>query len=430
MNNQKKPKKLIFFSVSAIIAVIIAATAFNLWKGISAERNAASARTTYQAQRGNIEVLVSATGTLQPLDYVDVGAQVSGQLKKIHVEVGSEVKSGDLLAEIDPTLFMAQVDASRAQLRYQRAQLKDREAQLVLSETQLKRQKNLYAEDATTLETVQSADAEYKSASAQLEMLKAQIDQTESDLRADEANLNYTKIYAPMDGTVVSVSARQGQTLNANQSAPTILQIADLTTMTVQTEVSEADIIKLKTGMRAYFTTLGSQGKRWYGELRRIEPTPTTENNVVLYNALFDVDNTERSLLPQMTAQVFFITASVRNAVLVPVAAIKTISQEQQKKAEGPKVTDNQTISETPLRKRPRQAAQQLSGTGEVIVVNSDGTTSPRLVKVGITNRIQAQITEGLEEGETVVLSSDTKTAAQRSGDFGPPPGMGMPRMR
>lgn len=429
-NAPSKTKRVLFFSVSAAIAVIIAVTAFSLWKDISSKRNAVSARATAQVQRGNIEVLVSATGTLQPLDYVDVGAQVSGQLTKIHVEVGSEVKTGELLAEIDPTLFMAQVDASRAQLRYQRAQLKDREAQLALAVSQLARQQNLYSEDATTLETVQNAEASHKSAAAQLEMLKAQIEQTESDLRADEANLNYTKIYAPMDGTVVSVSARQGQTLNANQSAPTILQIADLTTMTVQTEVSEADIIKLKTGIRAYFTTLGSQGRRWYGELRRIEPTPTTENNVVLYNALFDVENAERSLLPQMTAQVFFITASARDTLLVPVAAVKAVSPaEPAEEARRPRENDTAAEGQKPRKRRQQENSVQLSAA-EATIIKPDGTSETRAVKIGITNRILAQVLEGLSEGETVLLyPSETKKATQNS-SFGGPPGMGMPGMR
>ena len=273
-------------------------------------------------QRGDIEDLVSAIGTLQPRDYVDVGAQVSGQLKKIHIEVGSVVKNGDLLAEIDPTLYAAKVDASRAQLRNQRAQMLDREAQLTLAEINFKRQTNLKAADATTEEALQNAQASLQSARAQIEALKAQIEQTESSLRAEEANLDYARIYAPMSGTVVSITARQGQTLNTNQQAPTLLRIADLSTMTVQTQVSEADVGRLSTGMPVYFTTLGSQGRRWQGELKKIEPTPVVQNNVVLYNALFDVPNVNQSLMTQMTAQVFFIAASAQDTLLVPMSAL------------------------------------------------------------------------------------------------------------
>lgn len=231
-----------------------------VWQFGFSTKQATASQNTAVVQRGDIEEVVTATGTLQPREYVDVGAQVSGQLHKIHIDVGSEVKEGELLAEIDPTLFMTRVDATRAQLRYQQAQLAEREAQLTLARIQHQRQQNLLAEDATTTESVQKAEAELKKAHAQIDMLKAQIEQTESSLRADEANLNYAHIYAPMDGTVVSINARQGQTLNANQQAPIILRIADLTQMTVQTEVSEADISRLRLGMDAYFTTLGSQG--------------------------------------------------------------------------------------------------------------------------------------------------------------------------
>lgn len=481
MSGQNTPNprgKLKTIIVLSVIVFIVGATAFKLWSDISSERNKASLRVTTKVNRGNIELLVTATGTLQPKDYVDVGAQVSGQVKKIHVEVGSTVKAGDLLAEIDPTLFAAQVDASRAQLRYQRAQLKDREAQLALSEIQLKRQESLFADDATTLESVQNAEASQKSASAQLEMLKAQIEQTESSLRADEAELNYAMIYAPMDGTIVSITARQGQTLNASQSAPIILQIADLSVMTVQTQVSEADVLKLKTGMKAYFTTLGGQIRRWYGELYRIEPTPTNENNVVLYNALFDVDNTGGELLPQMTAQVYFIAASAEDALLVPAGSLKNIrlassdagssglQQRRRTSENGTEPRRQRTTGENgaaangeqqPRRVRPasfdesgspqgfsgenqaRGGTQQENGseassssilvsTAEVDVLNTDGTTETRLVQIGVTNRIQAQIISGLAEGETIIIPHSPSVSSSTASQQNFAPGIAGPR--
>ena len=180
-------------------------------------------------------------------------------------------------------------------------------------------------ENATTQDAVDTAAAALRSAKAQIDVLKAQADQTRSTLRGDEANLNYTKIYAPMPGTVVSQAAKQGQTLNANQQAPIVLRIADLSTMTVQSQVSEADVSKLRVGMDVYFTTLGNQTKRWYGKLRQIEPTPETVNNVVLYNALFDVENPDRALMTQMTAQVFFVTAQAKDAVQVPITALRPV---------------------------------------------------------------------------------------------------------
>jgi macrolide-specific efflux system membrane fusion protein len=315
------------FSRRALIALLIllvAGASYWGWKKFYGKKDPREMYQVAEVQRGDIQDLVTATGTVQPLEYVDVGAQVSGQLKKLYIEVGSVVKEGDLLAEIDPTVFLAQVDARRAGLRNQLATMKDRESQLALATLQYNRQKNLIAADATTAESVQTAEAALRSAKAQIDALQAQIEQTQSTLRADEANLNYAKIYAPMDGTVVSLTARQGQTLNANQTAPTILRIADLSTMTVQTQVSEAEVGKLRKGMEVYFTTLGSQGRRWYGALRKVEPTPTVTNNVVLYNALFDVPNKNQALLPSMTTQVFFIAATAKDALLVPTAAVTT----------------------------------------------------------------------------------------------------------
>lgn len=306
----------------ALVLIALSAGGYFGWRHFSGNGKANADLALGAVTRGDLEDLVTATGTLQPSDYVDVGAQVSGQLKKIHVEVGTEVKAGDLLAEIDPTLYRARVDASRAQLRNQRAQLLDRQAQLSLAEINERRQKNLMAADATTEEALRNAEASLRSARAQVAALEALIEQTESSLRADEANLNYARIFAPMSGTVVSITARQGQTLNANQQAPVILRLADLSTMTVQTQVSEADVGRLRIGMPVYFTILGGQGRRWYSELSKVEPTPVVQNNVVLYNALFDVPNPNRQLMTQMTTQVFFVAASARDTLLVPMSAL------------------------------------------------------------------------------------------------------------
>ncbi len=368
-----------------LVLLVAAATAGWLYLRNGHQDRAQLLTTT--VERGRIEDLVTATGTLQPRNYVDVGAQVSGQLHKIHVDVGTEVKAGDLLAEIDPTLFMAKVDASRAQLRYQRALFKDRQAQLELARIQHQRQQNLLAAGATTEESAQNAAAAYQSAQAQIEMLQAQIAQTESSLRADEANLGYARIFAPMDGTVVAISARQGQTINASQQAPVLMQIADLSSMTVQTRVSEADISRLQIGMEAYFTTLGSRDQRWYGTLYRIEPTPVVENNVVLYNALFDVDNADGSLLPQMTAQVFFVVAAADDALLVPVTAVSI-----------------------PPGGRPGHSRE-----GTVTVVDDDRQTHPRSVEIGISNRVQTQILTGLQEGEEILTTTESGTMGDGS---------------
>lgn len=373
--------------------------------------------------RGDVEDLVTATGTLQPRDFVDVGAQVSGQLKQIHVQIGDKVNRGDLLAEIEATVLQSKVDATGASLRNLRAQLRDREASLELARIQQRRQKNLMRLDATTEEELQKADAALRSAEAQIDALKAQIDQTESNLRADAANLEFTRIEAPMSGTVVSISARQGQTLNTNQQAPTILRIADLSTMTVQTQVSEADVTRLRPGMTAYFTTLGGRGQRWTGELTMIEPTPTVTNNVVLYNALFDVPNEDGQLMTQMTAQVFFIANATRDVLILPMSAINTSTSNTRPGAG--------TRAARGTGERDRSAAGERGGgmpdgkRASVRVVTPDGGLVEREIRYGLTNRIEAEILSGLAEGEKVV--SGLRTAA-RATTGGMPPPMG-PRL-
>ena len=392
-----------------ILVPALVAGGWYAWPQVFGKRDPLTAYQFSTVQRGDIEDVVTATGTLQPRDYVDVGAQVSGQLRKIHVEVGDTVNAGDLLAEIDPTVYRARVDASRAQLKNLRAQLKDREAQLALAQIQLRRQRALMAEDATTKESLQTAEASAKSAEAQLEAVRAQIEQIESTLRGDEASLQYARILSPMAGTVVSITARQGQTLNTNQQAPVVMRIADLSTMTVQTQVSEADVSRLKLGMEAYFTTLGGSGKRWQGKLEKIEPTPTVTNNVVLYNALFDVLNPDGLLMTQMTAQVFFIVSQAKDVLLVPMAALTQgaprAPQLSPPASPGSGNGAGRGMGAGAGQGRSGGAATASTGPrqGTVKVADERGGVQERKVELGVSNRVQTQVLSGLAEGERVV---------------------------
>jgi membrane fusion protein, macrolide-specific efflux system len=360
----------------AVVAVLALALVVWWWRGTGSTSEAL----IVTVETADVEDNVTALGNLQPRDYVDVGAQVSGQLDRLLVDVGATVKKGDLLAEIDPQLQSAKVAADKAQLENLRAQQADRQAQLDLARGQYQRQKMLKAANATSEDAYQSALSSMRSGEAGVNSIKAQIKQTSSTLAADEVTLGYTKIYAPMAGTVVSVTAKQGQTLNANQQAPVILRVADLSTMSVFTQVSEADVPKLKVGMDAYFTILGAPRKRWEGKLRQILPTPENVNNVVLYTALFDVPNKSGELMTQMTAQVFFVISGVKDAVSVPVAALK--------------------------RYRPRQKLFK------AMVVTESGAQEERIVKVGVTNRVAAQVIEGLAVGDRVVAGTKTDSAS------------------
>jgi macrolide-specific efflux system membrane fusion protein len=385
---------------------LLAAGGYYGWRTWFAQDAANVALVTAVAQRGNLEDAITATGTLQPKDFVDVGTQVSGQLKNLLVEVGAVVKAGQLLAEIDPSVYQAKVDGDRAQLLNQRAQLADKQAQLVLAELQLTRQNNLMRENATTADALQSAEAARQSGLAQVNAIKAQMQQTESTLRGDEASLGYTKIYAPIAGTVVSQAAKQGQTLNANQQAPIVMRIADLSTMTVQAQVSEADVPKLHVGMDVYFTTLGGDNRRFYGKLRQIPPTPTVVNNVVLYDALFDVANPDQALMTQMTAQVFFVASSAKDAVLVPLAALRPVASKG--RSRGPRGAGERASGIDPR-------TQFAKGDALVSVVGADGQLDDREVKVGVMNRVSAQIVSGLEPGEKVVIGARAPAAAAKA---------------
>ncbi len=295
--------------ISGLAAVLLAG-GYGAWRA-SAAPAAAQPQLTAVVQRGDLEDTVTATGTLQPRDYVDVGTQVSGQLKKLHVEIGVDGEEGRApRRDRSDGLPVARSTPTRRSCATSQAQLADRQAQLKLAEQKAQRQANMMREQATTAEAVQTAEAELRSAKAQIDALKAQIQQTRSTLRGDEANLGYTKIYAPMAAPWSRRAAKQGQTLNANQQAPIVLRIADLSTMTVQSQVSEADVSRLRVGHGGLLHHARRAGKRWYGELRQIKPTPEVVNNVVLYNALFDVPNPDGALMTQMTAQVFFVVGA------------------------------------------------------------------------------------------------------------------------
>jgi macrolide-specific efflux system membrane fusion protein len=377
-----------FWRFTRVVFVVVALlVAIGAWKLFFSKNGDAENYVTAIVERGEIQNLVTATGVLQPREYVDVGAQVSGQLRKLNVVVGQQVTAGDLLAEIDATVFRAKVDGIRAQLQNQQAQLGDRQAQLALAKIRIDRQQNLFKDDATTKESVQVAEASFQSAGAQLKALQAQIQQTESSLRAEEANLAYARIYAPMSGTVVSITSRQGQTLNANNQAPTIMRIADLSTMTIQTQVSEADIGKLHVGMPVYFTTLGGQDYRWYSKLNRVEPTPQVTSNVVLYNALFDVPNENGVLMTSMSTQVFFIAAQARDTLVIPASALnfkvrKPGETDADENSWGDKKPKDAALKKDETLKNNEESKKESSSASAEKPATTEGATSSAVTEV------------------------------------------------
>lgn len=315
---------------------------------------------TAKAARGSIRETVSALGVLAPSEYVDVGAQVSGQLIELKVGLGDEVKEGQLIAQIDPTQYAAQVAVDRA--------------------------------------TIAS--------------LKAQIDKAKATLKVDEANLDYTRITAPISGIVMTPTsavygntwskldiAHVGQVLNNRQNAPVLLRIGKLERMIVRAQVSEADVPRLSLGMPAYFTTLGRQDRRIDATLQSLEMTPELINGAIFYDAVLEVPNPDRALLPQMSAQVFFIVAQADDALTVPLAALSSVQRSSGIRLPG-----------CP----PRAPA----GT-DCVFVMAQGKMQPRTVKIGIKDEVSAQILDGLSEGEDVVIGTPSlapRGAGPRSG--------------
>ena len=369
-----------------VIACMIPLIAVATWQVLPTGRDNL---TTVTVSRGTIESSVTALGTLQPRRYVDVGAQASGQIRQIHVEAGDPVQEGQLLVEIDPSTQKAKLDASRYAIENLKAQLQEQKAQHALARQKYQRQQRLAAGNATREEDVQTAKAELSATQARVDMFQAQILQAQASLRSDEAELGYTRIYAPMDGTVVAVDARVGQTLNAQQQTPLILRIAKLSPMTVWAEVSEADIGHVKPGMTAYFTTLSGGNRRWTSTVRQILPIPPKPLNetqgsgsptsssksgtgrVVLYTVLLDVDNTDNALMAEMTTQVFFVASQVKGALTAPVAALLGTASAD------------------------RQIAR---------VVNGKGRIEEREVRLGISDRLRVQVLDGLSEGDHLLI--------------------------
>lgn len=333
--------------------------------------------------RGTIEETVTAQGKIESKEFVDVGAQVSGQLQKLHVEIGDDVKKGDLIAEIDPKIYTAKVEADEGNLKSLSAQLNEQRAQVAFTQSVYARNKKLSAADAVSKETLESSLKEYKAAEARSKSFQAQIEQAASQLKADKANLSYTKIYAPISGTVVSQTSKEGQTLNANQTAPVIVQVANLDTMTVRAQVAEADVSRLKPGMTVHFNTLGSD-RRWTSTLRQLLPSPdATEPDVVLYNALVDVDNKDRALMTGMSTQMFFELGSAPNALNIPMRA---------------------------LGKKLDKTDDAPGDIYEVRVQTGKGLET-RQIRIGLLNRTSAEVLSGLQEGDKVAVTKPTPAA-------------------
>ena len=412
----------------AIGVAIIAAVAWFFFK----PKDQAPQYISAEVSKGDIEDSVLATGVLEATKMVSVGAQVSGQVKKMYVQLGDQVKQGQLIAQIDSIRQENELKTAKANIQNQQAQLAVQQANLAKVEAEYKRQQAMFSQDATSRAELETALANFKTAQAQIAAINAQIEQSRLTLATAQENLGYTSIIAPMDGTVVAIVTEEGQTVNANQTAPTIVKLAKLDTMTIKAQISEADVMKVEKGQTVYFTTLGNSDKKHYAQLRQVEPAPNSINTettntssssstAVYYNALFDVPNEDGKLRIDMTAQVYIVLAEAKNVLTIPAAAIQTKRSNKKENGNNSVATDKAKNADTQKAQHPKRLdlteaekaliAQGKASTGMVRVLQADGTAQPQPVLIGLNNRVTAQVLRGLKQGDQVVIADATDSS-------------------
>lgn len=329
--------------------------------------------------RDTLEDIVLASGTLQPITRVDVGSQASGQLTSLNVNPGDFVKQGQLLGEIDPTLSQNALRDAEVALNSLLAQKHANQALVKRAYLVLQRQRQMYQEHATARQDVETAEADWQVQQAQLASMQAQIRQQQIRVDTARTSLGYTRIVAPVSGTVVSVSTQAGQTVVAAYQIPVILQIADLSVMTIKAQIPEADFSRIRQGLAVCFTTLGAADKRYCSTLRTLEPAPEKINNALFFNALFDIDNPQGLLRPDMTAQVSIVLDRAENVLTLPLAALGRATS---------------------------------SHRYQVEVIDAQGKTRSRAIQTGLDDGVKIEVKTGLQTGERVVLPAPLRQSS------------------
>ncbi len=362
------------------------------------QRPSPPAYVTAPARLGDIENAVLATGRLDAFERVNVGAQVSGQVKSLKVKLGDRITKGQLVADIDSLPQRNELRTAEAALNIVKADRQAKQAQLKQAESHFKRQRRMLNDEASSREDFEKAEEQLATTRAELLSLDAKLVQMQVDVEKKKVDLSYTRVLAPMDGIVIAVVTQQGQTVNSSQSAPTIIKLARLDVMTIKAQISEADITHIFAGQKAYFSIFSEPDRRYYATLRTVELAPesvmkddapgasnssatddTSKNASVYYNALLDVPNPENRLRIGMTSQVSLLRENAKNTLLVPIQAVQ--------KTEGKKQ--------------------------QVRVLSNSGQLEMREVKTGITDNVDIQILSGLKVGELVVLSQPSTKPAE-----------------
>ena len=356
---------------------------------------------TEEVKRGKIAQTVSATGEISATNLVDVGAQVSGQIKKMHVKIGDVVKEGDLIAEIDNVTQVNEVNTRKAQLQTYQAQLESAQVALKIAQRKYSRYKSLASADAVSKEEFEATEDSLATNRAKIKELQSSIRQTQIAINTAEKDLGYTRITAPSAGTVVSLVVEQGQTINSSQTSPTVVQIADLTSMTNKMQIAEGDATKVKAGQTVNFTILSEPDTPISAKLDSIDPGLTTmsqgsyskstdtTSNAIYYYARATVPNPEGKLAIGMTTQNTVEIASADNVLMVPTVAIKT-----------------------------------KDGKKFVRVLGANNQAVDKEIQTGLKDSMNTEVKSGLNEGDKVVMSemgADEKAAAVEREMAGPP---------
>ncbi|SPY33286.1 efflux RND transporter periplasmic adaptor subunit [Pasteurella canis] len=340
---------------------------------------------TETVKRGDLKKSVIATGTLTAYQRVEVGAQVSGKIEKIHVKLGQLIQQGELIAEIDSQTQRNHLNTAQAKLTSYRSQLNAKTVAYDIAKSSYERSKKLYGQKAISLTELDDAKNTFAIAQAAIQEITAAIKQAEIEVNTAKTNLGYTKILSPITGTVISIPVAEGQTVNANQTTPTIIQVADLSKMQIRPEISEGDITKVKVGMPIIFSTLSDPQKQYVTVINTIDPALTTltdneysesiTNTKAVYfyaNAL--VDNPDNKLRIGMTAQTEILVTEVKNVLLIPTTTLKP---------EGNKV---------------------------FVQLLKDNQVEKREVIIGLNDELNTEILSGLHEGEKVISSQIDNT--------------------
>ncbi|WP_158541664.1 efflux RND transporter periplasmic adaptor subunit [Pelagibacterium lacus] len=366
--------------IRLLIVIALATAAYFAWQYYAEPAPVAAPRTS-EVTRGSVEVSVLASGILEARSLVNVGAQVSGRINALHVALGQHVEAGELIAEIDSLEQENAVRAAEAALASAEAQKRIQEANARQAQQTLARSQQLRSQNLITASELEAAEIAAEVAAAQVEQFEAQILQARLSVESANLDLDRTKITAPSAGTVVAVMAEQGQTVNANADTPTIVKIANLDTMIVKAEISEADVPRVRPGQRVYFTILGDPDNEIGATLVDVEPAPdsitsdtATTSSAIYYNGRFTVPNPDHMLRISMTAEVTIVLDEAEDALVVNASAISN----------GP------------------------NGASVLVYDPVRGTTESRPVTVGLNNNITAEIVEGVAEGDLLVDSAGT----------------------